>query len=142
MHQPDGCGTGSCCITPTCSIYRLPGLLSCCNSSTSCTWTLQSLTHDSLFTQFSLLPLLTRDLSNNSLTGTLPPSWSGLQDLEALRLDANALRGPLPSRWAALASLQELTAQSNMLTGTYRYKYIVFRKWVRLRPRHQLGLHG
>ncbi len=100
----------------------LTSLLLRSNSSTFCTWTPQIFTYASLLTRFPLLPLLRRDLSNNSLTGTLPPSWSALQDLEALRLDDNALRGPLPSRWAALASLQELTAQSNMLTGTDTYR--------------------
>jgi Leucine-rich repeat (LRR) protein len=43
--------------------------------------------------------LTTIDLSNNSLSGTLPTSWASLHTLQWLDLSHNQLEGQLPAEW-------------------------------------------
>lgn len=57
------------------------------------------------------------DLSNNSLHGSLPLSWSNLTSLEVLDLSRNALTGPLPPTWSSFTALQSLDLHLNALTG-------------------------
>lgn len=53
-------------------------------------------------------------LSDNSLTGSLPPSWSSLRALTQLTLARNSLQGPIPTAWpVGMTSLQELTTAGN-----------------------------
>lgn len=51
--------------------------------------------------------LTTINLSNNTLTGTLPKSWAGLSSLQWLDLSHNQLEGQLPGEWGP--ALQKLT---------------------------------
>lgn len=47
-------------------------------------------------------------LSNNSLSGTLPKSWSNLVSLAYLDLSVNQLEGELPAEWGSLKGLTSL----------------------------------
>ena len=44
------------------------------------------------------------NISSNAFTGTLPSSWSNLQNMVELRLDNNQLTGRLPQAWSAWGS--------------------------------------
>jgi hypothetical protein len=48
------------------------------------------------------------DLSNNTLTGTLPKSWSSLTSLQYLDLSSNLLLGELPAEWGSMQHLNTL----------------------------------
>ncbi len=61
------------------------------------------------------LALPCRDISRNSLTGSLPPEWGALGSLVSLDVSSNYLSGGLPAVWEALASLQQLRLSSNNL---------------------------
>jgi len=57
-------------------------------------------------------------LSNNDLTGTLPPSFAGFADLIQLELHGNSLSGEIPiSFFDKLTSLQLLNLGQNRLSG-------------------------
>ena len=58
------------------------------------------------------------DLSNNGLTGTIPPQLAQLTNLEALYLDVNRLTGTIPPQLAQLTNLEALELDGNRLTGT------------------------
>ena len=45
------------------------------------------------------------------LTGTLPPDWGGLAQLEDIRIVGNAITGPLPVKWSGMARLKVLYLQ-------------------------------
>ncbi len=57
-----------------------------------------------------LTELHTLDLSNNNLGGRIPPELDKLSDLRVLRLDGNRLRGPLPD---SLLTLDALTLDTD-----------------------------
>ena len=67
--------------------------------------------------------LTTLVLSNNKLTGLLPPGWGtspGTLNLTELNLDGNLLSGPLPPGWGSQGSfsqLQRLDLAANKLTA-------------------------
>ncbi|CUG88193.1 GP46-like surface antigen, putative [Bodo saltans] len=54
----------------------------------------------------------------NTLTGTLPDSWSSMTRLQLLLLNSNNLSGTLPSLWSNMPSLQQLRLDDNSFTGT------------------------
>ena len=56
-------------------------------------------------------------LENNSLTGAIPPELGNLPNLRLLSLLANNLTGSIPSELGNLVSLEVLWLQSNNLTG-------------------------
>jgi Leucine-rich repeat (LRR) protein len=57
-------------------------------------------------------------LYNNSLTGSLPPSWGQLRQIKWLYLHGNKLSGPLPDAYKALTDLTSLGLSDNSLTGS------------------------
>ena len=57
------------------------------------------------------------DLSDNQLSGQIPPRLSNLADLRALKLGQNQLSGPIPAELGLLASLNELSLANNQLDG-------------------------
>ena len=57
-------------------------------------------------------------LTNNQLTGTIPPELGGLTNLQLLWLQDNQLTGTIPAELGDLTSLQELLLFNNQLTGT------------------------
>ena len=57
-------------------------------------------------------------LQSNGISGTLPPSWSNMAQLQLLALYSNNLTGTLPPSWSSMAQLQLLYLYSNSLTGT------------------------
>uniref|UniRef100_A0A0D9Y2A4 Leucine-rich repeat-containing N-terminal plant-type domain-containing protein n=1 Tax=Oryza glumipatula TaxID=40148 RepID=A0A0D9Y2A4_9ORYZ len=61
--------------------------------------------------------LLIMDVSNNSLTGSLPSSLGGLKGLLKMDLSNNLLQGSLPPELAGLGSLTLLDLRNNSLTG-------------------------
>lgn len=59
------------------------------------------------------------DASNNRLTGSIPPSLTGLVTLRVFDLSRNSLNGTLPSQqMAGLVHLRRLDLRSNALTGS------------------------
>ncbi|KPA74583.1 putative GP46-like surface antigen [Leptomonas pyrrhocoris] len=56
-------------------------------------------------------------LENNALTGPLPVEWSGMTSLKFLWLDNNGLTGDLPVSWGTLSTVQVLSVRANHLTG-------------------------
>ncbi|KAJ8759848.1 hypothetical protein K2173_009949 [Erythroxylum novogranatense] len=68
---------------------------------------------------FSSFPnLLTIDLSNNSLHGSIPPSIGNLSQLNLLDLSYNLLSGNLPSEIRNLAKVVDLWINDNQLSGS------------------------
>ncbi len=57
-------------------------------------------------------------LSDNDLSGTLPPELSYLSKLGVLSLDNNELSGPIPSELGNLANLTHMYMSRNQLSGT------------------------
>jgi Leucine-rich repeat (LRR) protein len=62
--------------------------------------------------------VLSIDLKNNNLNGTIPPSLTNLKTLHSLNLSNNNLTGELPSTLADLTALQQLNVANNQLTGS------------------------
>jgi hypothetical protein len=52
--------------------------------------------------------LATLDLSQNTLTGPLPDSWSRLAQLQHVNLSYNDFGGQLPETWSAMTNLTTL----------------------------------
>ena len=57
------------------------------------------------------------DLSQNQLTGSIPPEIGNLTNLRYLYLDDNELTGSIPSEIGNLTNLTNLTIYNNQLTG-------------------------
>ena len=57
------------------------------------------------------------DLSENQLSGEIPPELASLANLEWLYLYQNQLSGAIPSELASLANLQVLSLAGNQLRG-------------------------
>jgi hypothetical protein len=57
-------------------------------------------------------------LTDNNLTGTIPAELGGLPALDQLHLGGNQLSGQIPPELGDLADLQALTLSFNQLTGT------------------------
>ncbi|GMH42590.1 hypothetical protein BSKO_10509 [Bryopsis sp. KO-2023] len=63
--------------------------------------------------------VLTLDLEDNVLTGTLPSGWSRLTTLTEIDLSKNSLTGPLPDEWSRLQNLEILDLEANpAISGT------------------------
>ena len=58
-------------------------------------------------------------MSDNGLTGPLPPAWGQLARLEELSLSDNQLTGSLPLEWTRMTNLGYLNVSGNRLTGCY-----------------------
>ena len=65
----------------------------------------------------SLGKVLSLDLSDNNLTGTLSVEWSGLSELQFLQLYENSLSGLIPAELRQLSELRVMDLESNSLTG-------------------------
>ena len=96
-------------------------------------------------------------LSDNELTGAIPPEIGSLSNLTVLRLDDNGLTGELPARLGRLAMLTELRINGNSLSGAlplsltalplreFHYAetglcippYESFREWLNAIPSHE-----
>lgn len=74
----------------------------------ACGWLHVALTHHAS-------PPPNSDLSQNALTGGLPPEWGMLPALASLDASSNYLTGGLPEGWGALGQAQELRLASNNL---------------------------
>ena len=56
-------------------------------------------------------------MSDNALTGAIPPEFTGLSGLTHLALDGNSLSGSLPPELGGLPALEELRVENNDLSG-------------------------
>jgi hypothetical protein len=70
---------------------------------------------DALWTGLSTVTNI--DLSDNQISGYLPPQMSQASGLEYVSLRGNALQSPLPRTWASLTSLKGLDLGDNQLFG-------------------------
>ena len=61
--------------------------------------------------------VVTLDLSDNSLSGEIPPDLASLSNLEVLYLNNNSLTGEIPSALSDLSHLERLYLNGNSLTG-------------------------
>ncbi|CAL1357872.1 unnamed protein product [Linum trigynum] len=61
--------------------------------------------------------LVTLDLSNNDLTGSIPPDLSRCSYLNSLILSNNKLSGSIPYGFNSLSRLKKFSVQNNGLTG-------------------------
>ncbi|MEE4330126.1 MAG: hypothetical protein V2J10_04610 [Wenzhouxiangella sp.] len=59
------------------------------------------------------------ELPRNWLSGSLPPTFNGLDALEVLELTDNAIDGEIPDYFATLANLRELRLSDNEFTGSF-----------------------
>ncbi len=57
------------------------------------------------------------DLTENQLSGPIPPELANLAGLEALNLRINRLSGPIPEELGNLANLETLNLRENQLSG-------------------------
>ncbi|GLJ42282.1 hypothetical protein SUGI_0875170 [Cryptomeria japonica] len=64
------------------------------------------------------------DLSQNKLTGNIPPSIGCLPLLRSLNLENNRLSGKIPDTVSKLARLEKLKLSSNNLTGSFSLSLI------------------
>lgn len=51
------------------------------------------------------------------MSGTLPPEWEALTDLEALTLRYNSLVGPIPTTYGNMKNLRDLWINHNFMQG-------------------------
>jgi hypothetical protein len=57
-------------------------------------------------------------LAGHSFSGTLPPSWTRLQQLRVLDLSHNSLSGSLPAWYVSMWQLAVLKVQDNQLVAS------------------------
>lgn len=66
----------------------------------------------------TLTNMLEFDLSNNGLSGLIPPEFGSMTHLQTLDLSFNNLSGSLPASLASCVNLFDLNLSSNQLTGS------------------------
>ncbi|KAF0901602.1 hypothetical protein E2562_003573 [Oryza meyeriana var. granulata] len=66
---------------------------------------------------FSLTELVSLDLSNNNLSGSITPNIANLNKLELWHFNNNQLSGPFPSESSSLRNLQSLWMFDNNIDG-------------------------
>ncbi|XP_052198601.1 receptor-like protein 9b isoform X2 [Diospyros lotus] len=62
------------------------------------------------------------DLSNNKLTGCIPPGIGNLSHIKSLNLSHNNLTGPIPATFSNLENIESLDLSYNSLQGNIPYK--------------------
>ncbi|XP_052176639.1 receptor-like protein 13 [Diospyros lotus] len=62
------------------------------------------------------------DLSNNKLTGCIPPGIGNLRHIKSLNLSHNNLTGPIPATFSNLENLESLDLSYNSLQGNIPYE--------------------
>ncbi|KAL3694537.1 hypothetical protein R1sor_008188 [Riccia sorocarpa] len=79
------------------------------------------LSHNSLSgeipSQWSSIPIVALDLSDNQLGGTIPPFLSALSSLRYLNLANNSFTGDLPEELGNCTGLQHLVLENNLFNG-------------------------
>ncbi|KAJ6980714.1 hypothetical protein NC653_024153 [Populus alba x Populus x berolinensis] len=102
-----------------CSIFINDGMHRPClflNHRTMTVLNIRNLSSNSL--TGSIPPSLTNSLSNNDLDGTIPQNLTGLQSLWILDLSNNQLTGPIPDSIRFCQNLREIYLRLNFLSGT------------------------
>ena len=61
--------------------------------------------------------LVTLNLRENALTGSLPPQWTDLTEIRSLDMGFNNIGGQLPAAWSGLTTLELLKLGDNSITG-------------------------
>ena len=86
------------------------------SSKSHCSWFGVTCARSSLFGEERVVSL---NLYNNNLTGSIASSIGGLSELTDLCLDANNLSGSIPASLASLSKLSILFLSGNNLTGEF-----------------------
>ncbi|MYD56756.1 MAG: hypothetical protein F4246_07060, partial [Rhodothermaceae bacterium] len=72
------------------------------------------------------------NLSNNQLTGSIPPELGNLTELWALHLHRNQLTGSIPPELGNLEALKRLDLRRNQLTGSIPRTFLQIHRLSRL----------
>ncbi|CAJ2659529.1 unnamed protein product [Trifolium pratense] len=69
------------------------------------------------FANATICHIVSIDLANNYLNGTIPPQWGSMINLVNISLLGNRLTGPIPKELGKITNLQKLILKFNQLSG-------------------------
>ena len=111
------------CVGTNCRLPDSLTLVDFYNATNGSTWNNQWNLNQPMNTWFGVTLnaqgcVVTLVLNNNNLTGTLPTTIGGLQNLQRLNLENNSIGGTIPVQIGNAIGLQEIYLNNNQLTGS------------------------